>query len=208
MIVVSDFDGTLTLDDVTTFVWDKHLAYDWRARLLPPTYEGRWTPLEMIARGYADIRVPPKELLAEIRPNTRMRPGVEALATFCRGRGWHFAVVSHGLAFYIEALLPSWIPVTSFVGTFDEWSWRVTLPATMAPLSPGEDFKTRVVADLRVRYPGHAVAYVGDGRLDLPAALSSERIFAVAGSPLADLARAAGRAVDEFESLDEIAASL
>src|SRR6185503_4428375 len=31
MIIVSDFDGTLTLDDVTTYIWDKYLAYDWRA---------------------------------------------------------------------------------------------------------------------------------------------------------------------------------
>ena len=53
MIIVSDFDGTLTLDDVTTYIWDKYLPYDWRAKLLPPTYEGRWTPLEMIGRGYA-----------------------------------------------------------------------------------------------------------------------------------------------------------
>ena len=161
----------------------------------------------MIAHGYADIRVPPKELLAEIRDNIRMRPGVEALATFCRGRGWHFAVVSHGLSFYIEALLPSWIPFTSFVGTFNEWSWRVALPTTMA-LSPGEDFKSRVVADLRARHPGHQVAYIGDGRLDLPAALTCDRIFAVAGSSLADLARVAGRTVEEFEQLDEVAASL
>src|SRR5690349_22374751 len=50
----------------------------------------------------AGVRVPPKELLADIRAHTRMRPGVEALGTFCRGRGWHFSVVSHGLAFYIE----------------------------------------------------------------------------------------------------------
>ena len=207
MIIVSDFDGTLTLDDVTTYIWDKYLPYDWRAKLLPPTFEGRWTPLDMIGRGYADIRVPPKELLAEIRDTIRMRPGVEALATFCRGRGWHFAVVSHGLAFYIEALLPTWIPFTSFVGTFNEWSWRVTLPATMA-LPAGEDFKSRVVADLRARHPGHQVAYIGDGRLDLAAALTCDRIFAVAGSSLADLARVAGRTVEEFESLDEVAASL
>jgi 2,3-diketo-5-methylthio-1-phosphopentane phosphatase len=207
MIIVSDFDGTLTLDDVTTYIWDKYLTYDWRAKLLPPTYEGRLTPLDMIGRGYADIRVPPKELLEEIRANVRMRPGVEALGTFCRGRGWHFAVVSHGLAFYIEALLPAWIPFTSFIGTFNEWSWRVTLPSTMA-LLPGEDFKSRFVADLRGRHPGHQVAYLGDGRLDLAAALTCDRIFAVAGSSLADLARVAGRTVEEFESLDEVAASL
>jgi len=207
MIVVSDFDGTLTLDDVTQFIWDKYLDYDWREKLLPPTYDGRQSPLQMIAEGYAGVRVPPKELLADVLANTRMRPGVEALATFCRGRGWHFAVVSHGLAFYIEALLPAWIPFTCFVGTFNEWSWRVTLPATMAPLQTGEDFKSRVVADLRSRHPGHRVVYLGDGRLDLAAALTSDRIFAVAGSSLAELARGAGRTVEEFESLDEVAAS-
>jgi len=207
MIIVSDFDGTLTLDDVTTYIWDKYLTYDWRAKLLPPTYEGRLSPLEMIARGYGDVRVPPKELLTEIRGAIRMRPGVEALATFCRGRGWHFDVVSHGLSFYIEALLPSWIPHTAFVGTFNEWSWRVSLPPTIA-LAPGEDFKSRVVADLRARHPGRPVVYLGDGRLDLPAALTSDRIFAVAGSGLADLARTAGRQVEEFESLDEVAAAL
>ena len=52
MIIVTDFDGTLTLDDVTTFIWDKYLPYDWRAKLLPPTYEGRQTPLQMIAQGF------------------------------------------------------------------------------------------------------------------------------------------------------------
>jgi len=41
MIIVSDFDGTLTLDDVTTYIWDKYLTYDWRAKLLPPTSRPR-----------------------------------------------------------------------------------------------------------------------------------------------------------------------
>ena len=51
------------------------------------------------------------------------------------------------------------------------------------------------------------MAYIGDGRLDLPAALTCDRIFAVADSSLADLARVAGRTVEEFELLDEVAAS-
>ena len=71
MIIVSDFDGTLTLDDVTTYIWDKYLPYDWRTKLLPPTYEGRWTPLEMIAHGYGDIRVPPKDCLLYTSPSPR-----------------------------------------------------------------------------------------------------------------------------------------
>ena len=55
----------------------------------------------------------------------------------------------------------------------------------------------------------------GGGNLDadtvvsvLPAALTCDRIFAVADSSLADLGRVAGRTVEEFESLDEVAASL
>ena len=30
MIIISDFDGTLTVEDVTTLFWDAHLPYDWR----------------------------------------------------------------------------------------------------------------------------------------------------------------------------------
>ena len=64
MIIVSDFDGTLTIDDVTTLFWDAHLAYDWRRELLPGTYTGRVTPLEMIARGYADLAQPPETMIS------------------------------------------------------------------------------------------------------------------------------------------------
>jgi len=207
MIVVSDFDGTLTIEDVTTLIWDTYLPYDWRATLLPPTYAGTWTPLEMIARGYADVPIPPARLLAEIRAQVRLRPGVEALATFCRGRGWPFAVASHGLSFYIEALLPSWIPVSSFVGTFADGKWGVALPPGVA-LAPGADFKSQVVASLRERHPRRPVVYIGDGRLDLPAALTCDRAFAVRGSRLARLLHDAGREVSEFTHLDEVAAEL
>ena len=207
MIVVADFDGTLTIEDVTTLIWDTYLTYDWRTTLLPPTYEGKWTPLQMIARGYADVHVPPSRLLPEIRARIRLRPGVEALASFCRGRGWPFAVASHGLSFYVEALLPSWIPVTSFVGNFKDGNWEVSLPPGMV-LAHGEDFKSRVIADLLDRHPGHETAYLGDGRLDLIAAQKCDRIFAVRGSRLARMLHQAGRPVFEFARLDEVAAEL
>ena len=162
----------------------------------------------MIARGYGDIRVPPKELLAEIRGTVRMRPGVEALATFCRGRGWHFAVVSHGLSFYIEALLPSWIPFTAFVGTFNEWSWRVDAAA-----DDGASARRRL-QEPRRRRSARAPSRAGRSSISATAgsifrrrsrAIESSRSRAAA---LADLARIAGREVEEFESLDEVAAAL
>jgi 2-hydroxy-3-keto-5-methylthiopentenyl-1-phosphate phosphatase len=207
VIIVSDFDGTLTVEDVTTYIWDKYLPYDWRTELLPQTYAGVWTPLQMIARGYADVFVPPEILLAEIRGQVELRSGVEALATYCRGRGWPFAVASHGLSFYIESLLPSWIPFTSFVGTFRGAGYEVDLPPGFA-LDHGDDFKSQVVADLVARHPGHPTVYIGDGRLDLTAAERCDRVFAVRGSRLAQLLRAIGREVTEFDRLDEVAAEL
>jgi 2-hydroxy-3-keto-5-methylthiopentenyl-1-phosphate phosphatase len=203
MILVSDFDGTLTVDDVTTLLWDRHLTYDWRHELLPPTYAGQMTPLEMIARGYGDIPVGPEQLLAEARVHTRLRPGLAALAEHCRACGWPFVVLSHGLAFYIQALLPADIPFTAFVGTFAGGRWQVTLPDGVR-VDPGQDFKSRVVADLRARHPGHRTVYLGDGRLDLLAAETCDQVFAVRGSKLAELCPRAHL----FDTLDEVVAAL
>jgi 2-hydroxy-3-keto-5-methylthiopentenyl-1-phosphate phosphatase len=206
MIVVSDFDGTLTIEDVTTLFWDTHLSYDWRRELLPQTYAGAMSPLEMIARGYRDVAQPEAALLAEARAHTRLRPGLTALAGLCRARGWPFVVLSHGLRFYIEALLPPGLPIVSFVGTFGTLGgrgWEVTLPPGLA-LPPGEDFKRHVVAGLRAQHPGEPAVYLGDGRLDLPAAESCERVFAVRGSKLARLCPRA----TPFDTLDEVVAAL
>jgi 2-hydroxy-3-keto-5-methylthiopentenyl-1-phosphate phosphatase len=203
MIVVSDFDGTLTIEDVTTLFWDAHLSYDWRRELLPPTYAGAMSPLEMIARGYRDVAQPAAALLAQARAHIRLRPGVAALADFCRARGWPLVVLSHGLQFYIEALLPPGLPIVSFAGRFDGRGWEVTLPLGLA-LPPGEDFKRHVVAGLRAQHPGESVVYLGDGRLDLPAAESCQRVFAVRDSKLHRLCPRA----TPFDTLDEVVAAL
>ena len=203
MIVVSDFDGTLTIDDVTTLFWDAHLTYDWRRELLPDTYAGRVTPLEMIARGYGEVAQPAEALLAQARAHTRLRPGLTELVALCRARGWPFVVLSHGLTFYIQDLLPPEIPIVAFNGVFDGRRWEVSLPPGMR-LAPGEDFKSHVVADLRRQHPGHPTVYLGDGRLDLPAAETCDEVFAVRGTRLAELCPRARL----FDRLDEVVAAL
>jgi 2-hydroxy-3-keto-5-methylthiopentenyl-1-phosphate phosphatase len=208
-IVVCDFDGTITVDDVTDLIWNRYLSYDWRQVLLPLSRAGRRdiTALEHIARGYADVAQPPEALLAAVLPLVRLRAGFDGLVALCRARGWPIQVVSHGLAFYIERLLPPGVPLTCFEGRFEGGRWHVTLPATTA-LPEGADFKMHAVERLRARHPGHATAYVGDGRLDFPAARRCEAIFAVRGSPLAALCRGESLPCVEFDHFDEVGALL
>jgi 2-hydroxy-3-keto-5-methylthiopentenyl-1-phosphate phosphatase len=207
-IVVCDFDGTATVEDVTNIIWDTHLDYDWRATLVPPSREGRWTALEMIARGYAGVRAGAEQLLAEVRPRVRLREGWAELVALCDERRWPLEVLSHGLRFYIREILPPGVAITCFEGTLDgDGGWRVSLPAGMS-LAPGEDFKTRVVADLKARHPDHATAYVGDGRLDFPAASRCDRVYAVRGSALAVHCRKANVPFVEFDTFAEVVAGL
>jgi 2-hydroxy-3-keto-5-methylthiopentenyl-1-phosphate phosphatase len=208
-LIAVDFDGTITVEDITNIIWDAHVPFDWRAVLMPPSRAGAVTPLELIANGYREVVVGPEALLAEVRPRAHLRAGFEGLVAQARARGWPLQVVSHGLGFYLRALLPAGVPFTAFEGAFDEErrSWRVTLPPGFS-LAPGRDFKVQVLEELRARHPGHRTVYVGDGRLDFPAARQCDLIFAVRDSTLAKLCRAENVACHEFESFDEISRAL
>ncbi len=201
-----DFDGTITVEDITNIIWDTHVPFDWRAVLMPPSRAGEVTPLELIGNGYREVRRPPDALLDEVRPHAGLRPGFEALVARAAAGGWPLHVVSHGLGFYLRAILPAGVAFTAFEGVYDGDRWSVTLPPGLV-LPSGQDFKIQVLEDLRERHPGHRVVYVGDGRLDFPAARRSDAIFAVRGSTLARLCHEAGIACTEFERFDEITAA-
>ena len=206
-LIAVDFDGTVTIEDITNIIWDAHVPFDWRAVLMPPSRAGEVTPLQLIANGYREVAVGPEALLAEVRPRAHLRPGFEELVALAHRRGWPLQVISHGLAFYLRALLPAGVPFTAFEGTFEAGRWRVTLPPGFV-LPSGRDFKVQVLDGMRARHPGHRAVYVGDGRLDFPAARQSDAVFAVRGSTLARLCREAAIACAEFDSFDEVSAAL
>jgi 2-hydroxy-3-keto-5-methylthiopentenyl-1-phosphate phosphatase len=206
---VSDFDGTITLEDLTNKIWDAHVPYDWRAVLTPLSREGVLTPLEMIARGYGAVAQPADVLRAEIAPHAKLRDGFEAFVADCGARRWPFEVLSHGLSFYIAPLLPPGTALTAFEGKFRRArdGWDVDFPDGIS-VPRGRDFKAHVVSLLRARHPGHTTVYVGDGRLDFPAARTCDRVFAVAGSTLERLCDEHAVPFTAFETFAEITAAL
>ena len=44
-IIACDFDGTVTVEDVTDLIWDAHVPFDWEAVLMPASRTGAITPL-------------------------------------------------------------------------------------------------------------------------------------------------------------------
>jgi 2-hydroxy-3-keto-5-methylthiopentenyl-1-phosphate phosphatase len=206
-LIVSDFDGTITREDLTNAIWDAHVPWDWRAVLTPLSREGVLTPLEMIARGYGAVARSPEALLAEVLPLAHIRAGFASFVADCEARRWPFEVLSHGLSFYIRPLLPPGVALTAFEGRFEAGRWRVDPPPDMT-VPRGVDFKAHVVASLRARHPGHTAVYVGDGRLDFPAARTCELVFAVTDSTLARLCAEHLVPYSPFDDFSEITTAL
>jgi 2-hydroxy-3-keto-5-methylthiopentenyl-1-phosphate phosphatase len=205
-LVLCDFDGTITLDDMTNVVWDRFLPYDWRARLLSDFNRGQINATELVRRGYAGVEQSEEEVLALMRQRLRVRPGFGQLRALCERQQWRFAVVSNGLRFYIEAALEPHTEIWAHEARFDR-RWQIGLPPSMRLLD-GEDFKSRVIAHLKHEHPSARSIYLGDGRLDLEPAQLCDHIFAVRGSELERLCQGANIPVRGFTDFNEVVEQL
>lgn len=206
MLVLCDFDGTITSHDVTNLLWDRYGLPEWRDRLLPPYRAGLKTTLDLMDAGWRVIARPEQELLAVVRGQTGLRPGFVELVERARVRNWQLHVVSCGLDWYLRGFLPDGVPFTSYAASLED-GWRVRLPDG-CELPSGTDFKVHVLDTLRAGQPAMPTVFIGDGQNDLPIARACDKVFAVRGSTLATLARREGLPVEEFETFHSVLSSL
>jgi 2-hydroxy-3-keto-5-methylthiopentenyl-1-phosphate phosphatase len=199
MLFLCDFDNTITTRDVTNLIWDRRLGPGWREELLPPYYAGTTSHFELMAGAYKRITASEADLLLDIEGKVELRPGFLDLLGFCAARAWPFVVVSGGLDFYVQAILPPGLRVLSYSARFGEHC-EVRYPEGLAP-APGEDFKLHALRLLRAEHPGEAMAFAGDGKNDFAVAEEADLVFALAGSRLEEMCAAAGvpfRAFHDF----------
>jgi 2-hydroxy-3-keto-5-methylthiopentenyl-1-phosphate phosphatase len=206
MLILCDFDNTITTEDVTNLLWDRHGIENWRDVLLPSYRAGEATTLELMDQGWRVIDRPADDLLLEARQFIRLRDGFVDFVASCREAGWPLHVISCGLDWYLHGFLPPAVPFTSYTAVRDG-GWRVQLPAGYA-LPPGEDFKIHVMRGLQAAYPGLDTVFIGDGRNDFPIARACSRVFALAGSTLAHLCERHDLSFTSFESFDTIRGAL
>jgi 2,3-diketo-5-methylthio-1-phosphopentane phosphatase len=202
MLILCDFDGTITERDVTDLVWGAWIPPAERDRMVNEVVSGRWTMYQYIAHGYSFVSVAPDELLSQLNVQVQIRAGWRRFVGTTKASKAKLHIVSNGLDMYIRNFVPASIPVSCFSAQFDRF-YRVRLPEG-CDLSNGEEFKVNCVRQLIAESGNKRVVYVGDGRADFEPALLCHNIFAVRESRLALLCRAHSIAMVEFDSFDTV----
>lgn len=174
-LLVSDFDGTVTENDVYSLVIDRHLpagAPDiWGAYLA-----GELTHFEAMAR-YMEFFPTEPAAMERLLEATRPDPGLADAIRRLREGGWEVVIVSAGSSWYIHRILASagvQVPVHSNPGRIEPNRGLVLELDRESPFFHsliGVD-KSAVVRDALARY--ERVAFAGDGPPDLEPSLLVE----------------------------------
>jgi HAD superfamily phosphoserine phosphatase-like hydrolase len=189
LAVLSDFDGTVTLNDTFENVLEKFAQGDWRA--VDDQYvKGEITLEECLRRQGGMVTASKPQILDELDRVTKFRPGFDNLAEYCKTNCYPLVLVSAGLDFVIKHLLER-----------ENLRDKVELSAAVAKCTPtGIKFDFLKLRDKRsmnfkddmVRYyktKADTVAYIGDGRWDLHALRSADLRFAIRNSKLDELCK-------------------
>jgi 2-hydroxy-3-keto-5-methylthiopentenyl-1-phosphate phosphatase len=189
LAVLSDFDGTVTLNDTFQNVLEKFGQGDWRA--VDDQYvKAEITLEECLQRQGGMVRASKPQILYELDQITKLRAGFDNLNEYCQTNHYPLVLVSAGLDFVIKHFLARNNP-----------SSKLELLAPVATCtSTGIQFKFLKLKDNRsmnfkddtVRYyktKADTVAYIGDGRWDLHALRNADLRFAIKNSKLAELCK-------------------
>jgi 2-hydroxy-3-keto-5-methylthiopentenyl-1-phosphate phosphatase len=204
-LLILDFDGTVTTEDIALQVLRAYAAPGWEA--YDGEYEaGRITLAECVHRQFGMIRASRQTIQRFARERAVVRPGLRDLLDWCRLSGVGLQILSAGLDVYIEAVLEregltdSFDAVHCIRTDFACESLRCQVPDLGAPGPEDADYKQTHVA--RLRAAGWRVAYAGDGSTDRGAAAVADRVFARAS--LLRFCRESGIASVPFETFHEI----
>ena len=179
ILIQSDFDGTITEEDVGFLLLDNFADGNWR-QLLAQYRGGKISVNSFNTRAFAMVKEDRQTLLKFAKSRAKIRDGVRELITYCHRKGFKFVIVSNGLDFYIEALLEdSGIDNVEVFAARTQFSPEGIMAQYIGPegnqLESG--FKEAYVRLFLER--GYRVVYVGNGISDISPARYAHNIFAI-----------------------------
>lgn len=201
-LVQSDFDGTITTEDVSHLLLDRFGTAGWRD-LLGEYRAGALDVETFMRRAFAPVREDRDVLAAYALDRARVRPGFAEFAAFCARNRFRLAIVSHGLGFYIRAILDrlglSGLEVHAAAARFGPGKPALRYRGPGGRHRRGF-FKIEYLESFRRRF--ERIIYLGNGVSDVAPARLADRVFAT--GDLAGACRAEGLHCSEFETFHDI----
>jgi len=206
LIVVVDFDGTLTLRDVGDEICERFAPPEWRD--LDDAWIRNELPLPEAQRQmWAMVRATRAEAVGHALAVGERRPGLPELAAEVGARGGELWLASGGFDFYIDALLGDELP--AFARRYSNRAHfegdRVSLEFPHGDLACGRCAVCKGRVCRLARAASQRVVFVGDGSSDRCAAGEVHELFAVRGGILHNHA---GDRAQPFVELGEVATYL
>ena len=189
MVILCDFDDTAAQQNVATLLLDRFQPVPgdavphWR-QLHKQFLNSEITLAEYQEMAFARLDSTRGEQTAFVKQEAELRAGFVELAGYCREHNIELAIVSHGLDFYVQALLekaglehiPFYAVKTKERGGYTLFDYNFTKPD--CPWAPG-NCKCYIVEEYKER--GQQVLFAGDGVSDTCPALKADFVFAKDG---------------------------
>jgi 2,3-diketo-5-methylthio-1-phosphopentane phosphatase len=187
VVVLCDFDGTISDVDTAEFVLCTFAQEDWRAT--EALFEkGKITLEECLRRQFSLVRASREQMLNALEDVATLRLGFDEFARYCKDRGIPLVIVSAGLDFVIKHFLE--VKKLKNLATIYAPKSRISADGIKFNFPrrhhrTSVDFKHDLVR--RYKSQGFRVVFIGDGHADFAAAKEANLAFAIKGSKLEEL---------------------
>jgi 2-hydroxy-3-keto-5-methylthiopentenyl-1-phosphate phosphatase len=178
-----DFDGTVTIEDVSFLLLDKYAGSAWR-QYLEEYNSGKISVGEFNKKVFGMVKADRKTMTEFVLTSekVKIRPGFKEFLEYCLRKGLKTIVVSNGLVFYIEAILKNLgigrIKELEIYASENEFYPGGLNVAYIGP--DGRELETgfkESYTEMLIK-KGYDVVYIGDGNSDIYAARKAKHIFA------------------------------
>lgn len=177
LVVLSDFDGTITPVQTMEFLYTRFAACGLE-------YAHRWdrgeiSTMEEMTSTFATVKAS-KEEMERALSSIPLEEGFAEFLQLCKALGQPFAIVSDGLEWYIQFILRrhglEGIPIYANQIHFEPDGFRLAFPWAHPDQPMRGVSKPRIIR--RYHENGCRVAFIGDGRSDTDALGTADLIFA------------------------------
>ena len=178
--VQMDFDGTISVEDISFMLLDEYAGDTWR-NVLAEYDAGKKTVGAFNREVFGMVKADYGTMLEKMMNGYRVeiRPGLRELVKYCSRHNYRIIIVSNGLTFYIEAILKNMgldgIEVHASKNDFSPDGMKV---GYIGPDGNELDSGFKEAYTNMLLKEGYQVTYIGDGASDIMSARLAGKVFA------------------------------